>query len=247
MRILISNDDGYQSPGIAALAQALAAVADITVVAPSRNRSATSNSITVDRALRVHTAANGFHYVDDGTPADCVHLAVTGLLDFRPDLVVSGINDGCNLGDDTIYSGTVAAAMEGYLLGIPSIAVSLNSREMKHAATAARVAQDLVRRYQGGIPATPWLLNVNVPDVPWDELKGVRTVRLGKRHQAEPVVRSVNAQGDVEYRVGPVGKAADAGPDTDFGTVAEGYASVTPLSIDLTKFDALHLVKAWLE
>ena len=246
MRILISNDDGYQSPGIQALAEAMAAIADITVVAPSRNRSATSNSITVDRDLKVHTAANGFFYVEDGTPADCVHLAVTGLLDFRPDLVVSGINDGCNLGDDTIYSGTVAAAMEGYLLGIPSIAVSLNSRAMKHAATAGRVAQDIVRRWQQNPPGAAWLLNVNVPDVPFEALKGVRTVRLGKRHQAEPVVRSTNAQGELVYRVGPVGKAADAGPDTDFGTVAEGYASVTPLSIDLTKFDALHLVKAWL-
>jgi 5'-nucleotidase len=246
VRILVSNDDGYTAPGIVALATALSSVAEVTVVAPSRNRSATSNSITVDRALRVHRAENGFFYVDDGTPADCVHLAVTGLLDFRPDLVVSGINDGSNLGDDTIYSGTVAAAMEGYLLGIPSIAVSLAARPVTHFATAAQVAVDLVRHYQAVKPAAPWLLNVNVPDLPYAALKGMRTVRLGKRHQAEPVVRSTNAQGEVEYRVGPVGKAADAGPDTDFGTVAEGYASITPLSIDLTKFDALHLVKAWL-
>ncbi len=245
MKILVSNDDGYDAPGISALAAALSSLAEITVVAPSRNRSATSNSITVDRALRITKADNGFYFVD-GTPADCVHLAVTGFLDFRPDLVVSGVNDGANLGDDTIYSGTVAAAMEAYLLGIPSIAVSLAARPATRFDTAALVARDIVARYQTNLPSTPWLLNVNVPNVPYAELKGIRTVRLGKRHQAEPAVKSINEKGDTEYRVGPVGKAADAGPDTDFGAIAEGYASVTPLSIDLTKFDALHLVKAWL-
>ena len=245
MKILVSNDDGYDAPGITALATALSSLAEITVVAPSRNRSATSNSITVDRPLRITQADNGFYFVD-GTPADCVHLAVTGFLDFRPDLVVSGVNDGANLGDDTIYSGTVAAAMEGYLLGIPSIAVSLAARPATRFDTAAQVARDIVARYQKNLPTTPWLLNVNVPNVPYAELKGIRTVRLGKRHQAEPAVKAINEKGEVEYRVGPVGKAADAGPDTDFGTIAEGYASVTPLSIDLTKFDALHLVKAWL-
>ena len=245
VKILVSNDDGYDAPGITALAAALSSLAEITVVAPSRNRSATSNSITVDRALRITQADNGFYFVD-GTPADCVHLAVTGFLDFRPDLVVSGVNDGANLGDDTIYSGTVAAAMEGYLLGIPSIAVSLAARPATRFDTAAQVARDIVARYQTSTPSTPWLLNVNVPNVPYAELKGIRTVRLGKRHQAEPAVKAVNEKGEAEYRVGPVGKAADAGADTDFGTIAEGYASVTPLSIDLTKFDALHLVKAWL-
>ena len=245
VKILVSNDDGYDAPGITALAAALSSLAEITVVAPSRNRSATSNSITVDRALRITQADNGFYFVD-GTPADCVHLAVTGFLDFRPDLVVSGVNDGANLGDDTIYSGTVAAAMEGYLLGIPSIAVSLAARPATRFDTAAQVARDIVARYQTSMPSTPWLLNVNVPNVPYAELKGIRTVRLGKRHQAEPAVKAVNEKGEAEYRVGPVGKAADAGPDTDFGTIAEGYASVTPLSVDLTKFDALHLVKAWL-
>ena len=245
MKILVSNDDGYDAPGISALVAALSSLAEIVVVAPSRNRSATSNAITVDRALSIKQADNGFYFVD-GTPADCVHLAVTGFLDFRPDLVVSGVNDGANLGDDTIYSGTVAAAMEGYLLGIPSIAVSLAARPATRFDTAAQVARDIVARYQTNLPSTPWLLNVNVPNVPYAELKGIRTVRLGKRHQAEPAVKAVNENGQVEYRVGPVGKAADAGPDTDFGTIAEGYASVTPLSIDLTKFDALHLVKAWL-
>ena len=245
MKILVSNDDGYDAPGITALAAALSSLAEITVVAPSRNRSATSNSITVDRALRITQADNRFYFVD-GTPADCVHLAVTGFLNFRPDLVVSGVNDGANLGDDTIYSGTVAAAMEGFLLGIPSIAVSLAARPATRFDTAAQVARDIVARYQINLPSTPWLLNVNVPDVPYAELKGIRTVRLGKRHQAEPAVKAVNEKGEVEYRVGPVGKAADAGPDTDFGSIAEGYASVTPLSVDLTQFDALHLVKAWL-
>ena len=245
MKILVSNDDGYDAPGITALAAALSSLAEVTVVAPSRNRSATSNSITVDRPLRIAQADNGFYFVD-GTPADCVHLAVTGFLDFRPDLVVSGVNDGANLGDDTIYSGTVAAAMEGFLLGIPSIAVSLAARPATRFDTAAQVARDIVARYQRNLPTTPWLLNVNVPNVPYSELKGIRTVRLGKRHQAEPAVKAVNEKGLVEYRVGPVGKAADAGPDTDFGSIADGYASVTPLSIDLTRFDALHLVKAWL-
>ncbi len=245
MKILVSNDDGYDAPGLAALVAALSPLAEITVVAPSRNRSATSNSITVDRPLRVDKAANGFYFVD-GTPADCVHVAVTGFLDFRPDLVVSGVNDGPNLGDDTIYSGTVAAAMEGYLLGIPAIAVSLAERPAVQFDVAAQVARDIVARYVDNVPSTPWLLNVNVPAVPYAELKGIRTVRLGRRHHAEPAVKTTNDKGEVEFRVGRVGNAADAGPDTDFGTIADGYASVTPLSVDLTQFNALHLVKAWL-
>jgi 5'-nucleotidase len=245
VKILVSNDDGYQAPGIIALVEALKTVADITVVAPSRDRSATSNSITVDRALRIERAANGFYFVD-GTPADCVHVAVTGFLDFRPDLIVSGINHGSNLGDDTIYSGTVAAAMEGLLLGIPGIAVSLNAKPATHFSTAAQVALSLVKRFQATRPVAPWLLNVNVPDVPHEALGGLRTVRLGKRHQAEPVVKTVRADGGTEWRVGPVGAAADAGPDTDFGAIAAGYASITPLSVDLTQFDQLRSVSGWL-
>jgi 5'-nucleotidase len=245
VKILVSNDDGYQAPGIIALVEALKSVADVTVVAPARDRSATSNSITVDRALQIEQAANGFHFVD-GTPADCVHVAVTGFLDFRPDLIVSGINHGSNLGDDTIYSGTVAAAMEGLLLGIPGIAVSLTAKPAKHFATAARVARSLVERFQASPPIVPWLLNVNVPDVPYEALKGIRTVRLGKRHQAEPVVKITRPDGGIEWRVGPVGAAADAGHDTDFGAISEGYASVTPLSIDLTQFDQLRRVSGWL-
>lgn len=245
MKILVSNDDGYQAPGIIALVEALSTVAEVTVVAPNRDRSASSNALTVDRAVRVEQADNGFYFVD-GTPADCVHIAVNGLLDFRPDLIVSGVNHGPNLGDDTIYSGTVAAAMEGYLLGIPGFAVSLGAKPAKHFDTAAEIALGMVHRVQLAQPPVPWLLNINVPDLPFGELKGIRTVRLGKRHQAEPVVKSTDAEGRHEYRIGPAGRAADAGPDTDFGTVAEGCVSVTPLSIDLTKFDALHLVKAWL-
>ena len=245
MRILLSNDDGYFAPGLAALYEALGPLAQLTVVAPERDRSGASNSLTLDRPLSIRQAANGFFHVN-GTPTDCVHMAVTGMLDFVPDMIVSGINSGANMGDDTIYSGTVAAATEGFLLGIPAIAISMVGSTHKHFETAAWVAAQLVARYQKNPIKTPMLLNVNVPDVPFSQLKGVRTVRLGKRHQAEPVVKSVNDQGITEYRVGPVGKAADAGSDTDFGTIAEGYASVTPLSIDLTKFDALHLVKAWL-
>jgi 5'-nucleotidase len=245
VKILISNDDGYQAPGIIALFEALKTVADVTVVAPARDRSATSNSITVDRALRIERADNGFHFVD-GTPADCVHVAVTGFLDFRPDLIVSGINHGSNLGDDTIYSGTVAAAMEGLLLGIPAIAMSLTAKPATHFETAADVALNLVKRFLMSPPIVPWLLNVNVPDVPLGALKGIRTVRLGKRHQAEPVEKMVLADGSVEWRVGPVGAAADAGPDTDFGVIADGYASVTPLSVDLTQFDQLRRVSGWL-
>ncbi len=245
MKILVSNDDGYQAPGIIALVEALKTVADITVVAPARDRSATSNSITVDRALRIERAANGFYFVD-GTPADCVHVAVTGFLDFRPDLIVSGINHGSNLGDDTIYSGTVAAAMEGLLLGIPGIAVSLTAKPAAHFETAAQVALSLVKRFQAKRPVAPWLLNVNVPDVAHEQLRGVRTVRLGKRHQAEPVVKTIRPDGEIEWRVGPVGAAADAGQDTDFGAIAAGYASVTPLSVDLTQFDQLRSVSGWL-
>ena len=185
MRILLSNDDGYFAPGLAALAEALAPLGDITVVAPERDRSGASNSLTLDRPLMLSHAHNGFHYVN-GTPTDCVHMAVTGLLDFEPDVVVSGINSGSNMGDDTLYSGTVAAAMEGYLLGIPSIAVSLVGTRFEHYDTAARVALDLVRRLQKAPFGAPILLNVNVPDVAYDALKGTEVTRLGRRHKAQP-------------------------------------------------------------
>src|SRR5471030_3042685 len=189
MRILLSNDDGYFAPGLAALAEGLAALGEVTVVAPERDRSGASNSLTLDRPLMVRLAGNGFRYVN-GTPTDCVHLALTGLLEAPPDVVVSGINFGANMGDDTIYSGTVAAATEGFLLGIPSIAISLASHSGKNFATAGRVAARLVERLLREPFGEPVLLNVNVPDLPEAEISGAEITRLGKRHKAEPVVKS---------------------------------------------------------
>ncbi|WP_156862365.1 5'/3'-nucleotidase SurE [Casimicrobium huifangae] len=247
MKILVSNDDGYQAPGILALVKALSTIAEVAVVAPADDRSAASSSLTVGKPVRIHEAGERRYYVE-GTPADCVHIAVNGLLDFRPDLVVTGVNNGSNLGDDTIYSGTVAAAMEGYLLGIPGIAMSLTHKPGKHFDTAAHVAAGLVRRVMTKPLPMPWLLNVNVPDVPEDDLAGMRVVRLGRRHQAEPVERTHHHHepGVQVWRIGPAGKAADAGPDTDFGTIAENCVSVTPLLIDLTRYDNLRHVANWL-
>ncbi|MCX9156053.1 5'/3'-nucleotidase SurE [Niveibacterium sp. 24ML] len=243
MRILISNDDGYFAPGIAALSEVLGTFAEVAVVAPERDRSGASHSLTLDRPLSVRRAPSGYHYVN-GTPTDCVHLAVTGFLDFRPDLVVSGINHGANMGDDTIYSGTVAAAMEGYLLGIPAIAVSLVGREGNNFQTAAEVAASVVKSVAKDLAGPPFLLNVNVPDVAFAELRGTRVTRLGKRHMAEPVVRSSNPRGETIYWVGAVGAAQDAGEGTDFHAVAERFVSITPLQVDLTQFEALESWKA---
>lgn len=245
MRILISNDDGYFSPGIECLAQALSPLGAVTVVAPERDRSGASNSLTLDRPLSVRRAPNGFFFVD-GTPTDCVHLAVTGLLDDLPDIIVSGINLGANMGDDTIYSGTVAAATEGYLLGIPAIAISIITRDGSHLPTAARVAASLVARLQEDRPAEALLLNVNVPDTPYDVLAGVEVTRLGKRHKAEPVVRATNPRNETVYWVGGAGPAADAGPGTDFHAVSRGRVSVTPLQMDLTHRELLPVVSRWL-
>lgn len=245
MRILLSNDDGYFAPGLVALADALSQAGEVTVVAPERDRSGASNSLTLDRPLIVRQAANGFRYVN-GTPTDCVHLAVTGLLPQLPDIVVSGINHGANMGDDTIYSGTVAAATEGFLLGIPSIALSLAGKSGENFATAARVALELVRRYQ----AQPWgsasLLNVNVPDLREASLKGTRVTRLGRRHKAEGVIRTTNPRGETVYWVGAAGDAQDAGEGTDFHAVSSGYVSVTPLQIDLTRYRQLDETRQWL-
>jgi 5'-nucleotidase len=246
MRILLSNDDGYFAPGLESLATALASLADITVVAPERDRSGASNSLTLDRPLYLRRAANGYYFVN-GTPTDCVHLAVTGMLDEQPDMVVSGINLGANMGDDTIYSGTVAAATEGYLLGVPAIAVSLVGKTGQHFATAASIAAQLVRRFSQGGLGEPVLLNVNVPDIPENELKGIRVTRLGRRHKAEPVVKVKTPRNDVVYWVGAAGEAADAGEGTDFHAVAEGYVSVTPLQIDLTHVAQMRSVDAWLK
>lgn len=245
MRILVSNDDGYFAPGIAALAQALSEIGDVTVVAPERDRSGASNSLTLDRPLSLRRAANGFHFVN-GTPTDCVHLAVTGMLDQLPDMVVSGVNHGANMGDDTIYSGTVAAATEGYLLGIPSIAVSLVSKAATDFSVAAKVARDLAERFVRAPLLRPVLLNVNVPDCAEGEIKGVRVTRLGKRHKAEPVIRSLSPRNETVYWVGAAGAAADAGEGTDFHAVANGYVSITPLQMDLTHTGQIAAVGDWL-
>ena len=245
MRILISNDDGYFSPGIALLAERLGTLGEVTVVAPERDRSGASNSLTLDRPLTVRRAPNGFYFVN-GTPTDCVHLAVTGLLDFTPDLVVSGINLGANMGDDTIYSGTVAAATEGFLLGIPSVAVSLTSKEGRHLESAAQVARQLVERLQRAPFGQPVLLNVNVPDVAHGALGAIEVTRLGRRHKAEPVVKMRTPRGEQAYWIGAAGAAAEAGPGTAFHAVAGNRISVTPLQVDLTFHSQDAAVRAWL-
>ena len=245
MKILLSNDDGYFSPGIECLARFLSEVAEITVVAPERDRSGASNSLTLDRPLSFRRSANGFYYVN-GTPTDCVHLAVTGVLDELPDMVVSGINQGANMGDETLYSGTVAAATEGFLLGVPSIAVSLCSKEGRHYETAGRVALEMVQMLREKNVAKPLLLNVNVPDVPYEELRGKVATRLGKRHKAEAVVSLVSPRNEKMYWIGAAGAAQDAGESTDFYAVSQNQVSVTPLQIDLTHYTQLPLVRTWL-
>ena len=245
MRILLSNDDGYFAPGLAALAEALGKFGEVVVVAPEQNRSGASNSLTLDRPLLLKKAANGFYFVN-GTPTDCVHLAVTGMLDELPDIIVSGINLGANMGDDTIYSGTVAAATEGYLLGIPSIAVSLTSFAGEHFSTAGKVAAEIVAKYIEKPIAEPVLLNVNVPDIPYAELQGMEITRLGRRHKAEPVVKMKSPRNETVYWVGAAGAAADAGPGTDFHAVEHGRVSITPLQIDLTHNAQLNVIRDWM-
>jgi len=246
MKILISNDDGYMAEGILALAEALADLGNITVVAPDRNRSGASNSLTLENPLRLNRLENGVYRVE-GTPTDCVHLAITGLLDEEPDMVISGINAGANLGDDVLYSGTVAAAMEGRFLGLPAVAISLNSHTATHYETAAWVAKKIVAQLQlSSLPADT-ILNVNVPDLPKEEIIGFETTRLGHRHKAEPVIKEFDPRGRVMYWVGPAGEEQDAGPGTDFDAVRRGAVSVTPLQIDLTQYDALDSVASWLQ
>ena len=240
MRILISNDDGYLAPGINALAEALAAIAEIVVVAPDSNRSGASNSLSLDRPLSVQQAANGFYFVN-GTPTDCVHVALTGMLDYRPDLVVSGINNGQNMGDDTLYSGTAAAATEGYLFGIPAIAFSQVAHGWEHIASAARLAREIVLRRFDELDA-PYLLNVNIPNLPYEQLGTIRATRLGRRHQAEPVIRGTDPRGREIFWIGPPGACRDAGEGTDFYATAQGEVSITPLQIDLTHTTQLALL-----
>ena len=245
MKILVSNDDGYLATGINVLATALEKVADVVVFAPDRNRSAASNSLTLSTPLRVKEVGDN-RYSVNGTPSDCVHLALTGYLDYEPDLVVSGINHGANLGDDVIYSGTVAAAMEGRFLGLPTIAVSLVGHKLTHFDTAARVVSDMVQKLETSQLSADVILNVNVPDRPFDELTGITAARLGFRHKSEPVVRSKDPHGRTIFWVGPAGKGQDAGVGTDFHAIENGAVSVTPLKVDLTRHDALPQLKAWL-
>lgn len=241
MKILVSNDDGYLAPGIAALAEAMASIADVTVVAPDSNRSGSSNSLTLDRPLRVYRASNGFYSIN-GTPSDCVHIALTGIMDHRPDLIVSGINQGQNMGDDTLYSGTVAAATEGFLFGIPAIAFSQVHHGWAHVDAAAKVARDIVQRRFEQMQ-TPWLLNVNIPNLPYEAMGRLVVTRLGKRHQSEPVIRATDPQGNEIFWIGPPGAALDSGEGTDFHATAQGCVSVTPLRIDLTHTGQLEALR----
>lgn len=246
MKILVSNDDGYLATGINVLAEALANVGSVVVVAPDRNHSGASNSLTLHSPLRVHKVKED-HYFVNGTPSDCVHLALAGLLDEDPDIVVSGINHGANLGDDVIYSGTVAAAMEGRFLGLPAIAVSLVGQRPTHFETAAQVAVDLVKRLKANVLPADVILNVNVPDRPFSELAGIQSTRLGFRHRAEPMVKTKDPHGRTIYWIGPAGSGQDAGPGTDFHAIEQGFVAVSPLKVDLTRHEALSRLADWLE
>ena len=240
MKILISNDDGYQAPGIIALFDAMRQIADVEVVAPEHNNSAKSNALTLHSPIYIRESHNGFRYVT-GTPADCVHIALTGLLGYKPDLVVSGINNGANMGDDTIYSGTVGAAMEAYLMGIPAIAFSQVERDWLHIEDAAEVAKQLVLKLMSKHQAThaPWLLNVNIPNLPKNELKPLQICRLGRRHPAERVITQVSPRGETMYWIGSAGAVKDEAHDTDFFATAAGHVAMTPLQVDLTDHDSL--------
>jgi 5'-nucleotidase len=246
MKILLSNDDGYLAEGLAALASAVGEMADTVIVAPDRNQSGASHSLTLDMPLRVGTTAEGVHFVS-GTPTDCVHLAITGLLDEDPDMVVAGINHGANLGDDVLYSGTVAAAIEGRFLGLPAIAVSLTGEKQRHFATAARAVCSLIKRLKDHPLPADTILNVNVPDVPYSELRGYQATRLGFRHRAEAMVRTQDPKGHPIYWVGPAGSGQDAGPGTDFHAISERYVSVTPMQVDLTRYEAIETLGKWLQ
>ncbi|WP_333681979.1 5'/3'-nucleotidase SurE [Dyella sp.] len=246
MRVLVSNDDGVDAPGIRVLAERLGAVGQVTVVAPDRDRSGASNSLTLDVPIRVSRMDNGYYRVV-GTPTDCVHLALAGMLDYEPDIVVSGINNSANLGDDVIYSGTVSAAMEGRFLGLPAIAVSLVSKDHKgeHYESAAKAVLRLTERLLVDPLPADTILNVNVPDRPWDEILGFETTRLGKRHRSAPCIQQDDPRGRPIWWIGPAGDVEDAGPGTDFDAVRRGYISVTPIHVDLTRFQALEKVGNW--
>ena len=247
MRILVSNDDGVDAPGIRILAEGLRAAGhEVWVVAPDRDRSGASNSLTLDLPIRVKRLDPHTIRVN-GTPTDCVHLALTGMLDFDPDIVVSGINNSANLGDDVIYSGTVSAAMEGRFLGLPAVAMSLVTvdRAAKHFETAARAAVEIVARLKSDPLPADTILNVNVPDLPWDEVAGFEVTRLGNRHRSENCIPQRDPRGGTVYWIGPAGPEQDAGPGTDFHAVRTGNISISPIHVDLTRFQALEQVASW--
>ncbi|NRB71036.1 MAG: 5'/3'-nucleotidase SurE [Xanthomonadales bacterium] len=245
MHILISNDDGLSARGIKALAARMEQLGKITVVAPDRNCSGASNSLTLDAPIRIHEERAGVHRVA-GTPTDCVHIALTGLLEKDPDLVVSGINHGANLGDDVIYSGTVAAAMEGRFLGLPAIALSLVCDERpRHFESGAEAGARLVAQLLAQPLPADTILNVNIPDLPWSEIQGFEVTRLGHRHRAEPCIAASDPRGRPMYWIGPAGEEEDAGPGTDFDAIRRGYISVTPIHVDLTRYQALERVSGW--
>ncbi len=245
MKILISNDDGVLATGISVLVKTLATIANIEVMAPDRNRSGASNSLTLSRPLRAQQLDNGFYSVE-GTPTDCVHLALTGFLESGFDMVVSGINQGANLGDDILYSGTVAAAMEGRSLGLPAIAVSMVGENIHHYETGALIAKHLTMKLRTHSLPSQTILNVNVPDVPMDAIKGIQVTRLGTRHTSSPIVKEHDPRGHPMYWIGPPGSEADAGPGTDFYAVNQGYVSLTPLHLDMTNYKLFDTVADWI-
>lgn len=245
MYYLLSNDDGYRAPGLKSLTESIATLGDVAVVAPDRNRSGASNSLTLDLPLQV-TEYDADRYFVNGTPTDCVHIAITGLLKRNPDMVISGINNGANLGDDVLYSGTVAAAMEGRFMGLPAIAVSLVGQNPENYQTAADTVKKLVQNmHRDPLPANT-ILNINVPDLPMEAIKGIRVTRLGQRHKSEPVIQSTDPRGRPIYWIGPAGPEQDAGEGTDFHAIRSGYISVTPLQVDLTNYSSLDSLSKWL-
>ncbi|RAP37940.1 5'/3'-nucleotidase SurE [Legionella quinlivanii] len=246
MRILVSNDDGVSAPGIRALANEMSTLGDVSVVAPDRNRSGASNSLTLTRPLRIRQMDNGYYSVD-GTPTDCVHLALTGFLEPTVDLVVSGINDGANLGDDILYSGTVAAAMEGRYLGLPAIAFSMTGENIQHYDSGAHIAKQLVLKMHSNMLPSQTILNVNIPDLPLNQIKGFEVTRLGTRHCAEPTITELDPRGRPIYWVGPSGSQADAGPGTDFYAIARQYVSITPLHLDMTHYKVFDQLSTWVD
>ena len=246
MKILLSNDDGVFAQGLACLHQVLSEKHDVTVIAPDRNCSGASNALSLHQPLRIQEMENGFYSVN-GTPSDCVHLGINKFLKQDPQLVISGINHGPNLGDDVIYSGTVAAATEGRYMGLPAIAVSLTSKKGQNFYTAARVVAEIVEHLVDHPLAADQILNINVPDLSYDELQGIEVTRQGRRHRAESMVRDQDPFGREVYWYGPVGTEQDAGPGTDFHAIANGFCSVTPLSVDMTAYQSLDEMQHWLK